>query len=768
MRRSEVARERVRDLMRVPLLRNGYSLVGSIAATAALGMAFWFVAAHAYSTADVGLATALISTMQLLSGLSQLNLTTAFNRFVPTAGRTTRRLVLIGYGITVALSAVAAIVFVVGTRAGAWTPKLVPLLAHSTDAVLFVLAVMMWTIFTLEDAVLTGLGDTPWVLVENVIYGILKLALLWIVASHLPHTGIFIAWTLPLVVCIVGVNQLLFARLIPKRDGAPDEAVKPGAIVRFASADYVSALLATATSGLIPIIVLSIAGKDATAYVFIAFTISYALFQFSLAIGQSMITEVAQAPERIVEYARRTVKHCLVLVVPSALGLCVLAPFVLRIFGADYAAHATHLLQLFALSAIPGVFVIAYISIMRARRAISAVVIVTFVQSVATIALMEVLLRAMGINGVGLAWLIVQTAIAVYLLLGELRTLWLPYVHPGPLRSIAARARLTAGSRPRRGLLQVGADTLDTSGLATRSWELDDFLADRLDVCKFGVRSSASGDHAILKVATSERGSETLRAERVTLRSVHDRAPRACSDLVPRVREDGSQPHEWTLETRCDGVGARPAVERLDLLDSLLADVVERVGMLYGAGAAPHVVDEAAFARLVDERLAATEVLNTTRMRLHSDARSIAKVREGLRAELIGANVTMTLTHGNLWLGNVLWEPRRAKLTGLVDWYYATVEPPAVDVTHLLCVTRATVEGRELGAVVRDALEAGSLPPRDEELIASLPGAGEISTRTALLLAWLRHISNNSARAPHLRAHQVWLEHNVHQVLEHV
>ena len=49
----------VRDRLRSPLHRNGYALVASSAVTSVLGLAYWIVAARAYSTEAVGVCAAL-------------------------------------------------------------------------------------------------------------------------------------------------------------------------------------------------------------------------------------------------------------------------------------------------------------------------------------------------------------------------------------------------------------------------------------------------------------------------------------------------------------------------------------------------------------------------------------------------------------------------------------------------------------------------------------------------------------------------------------
>ena len=48
------------------------------------------------------------------------------------------------------------------------------------------------------------------------------------------------------------------------------------------------------------------------------------------------------------------------------------------------------------------------------------------------------------------------------------------------------------------------------------------------------------------------------------------------------------------------------------------------------------------------------------------------------------------------------------------------------------------------------------------------PGADELSSRTAVLLMWLRHVQGYARHFEGSRPSHVWISHNVHQVLESV
>ena len=81
---------------------------------------------------------------------------------------------------------------------------------------LSVAAVVLWTIFALQDSVLIGLRASRWVTVENVSFGLAKLASLPECIVITSTQGIFLAWTAPVIVTIMVVTWYLFQRRNPK------------------------------------------------------------------------------------------------------------------------------------------------------------------------------------------------------------------------------------------------------------------------------------------------------------------------------------------------------------------------------------------------------------------------------------------------------------------------------------------------------------------------------------------------------------------------
>ncbi|GAA1167965.1 O-antigen/teichoic acid export membrane protein [Kitasatospora gansuensis] len=404
-----------------PLLHNGHVLTASSLLTAGLGAFFWLLATAWYSPETVGRSYAALSAAALLSGIGQFNLGDVLMRFVPTAGRHTRRMLLGCYAVSSVASVLAAVAFLL----------LVPVLAPGLDflrdpavAVAFVAASAGYTLFVLQDGALTGLRRPGWVLGENTLFAVAKAVLLVGFAVLALDSGILLAWSAALLLSLVVTNGYLFARAVPAHARADRDGVPPARLVRYAAADYVGALLRTAAYSLMPLLVLGQLGADQNAYFSLAWVIAYTCYLATLNMGSSLIVEAAHTPERLAEHGRRVLRHAALLVGTGVLLLVVTAPWVLAAFGPEYAEHGTTLLRLLALSALPNLVLGVAIDVCRARRAMGWVMGLQAALLVVVLALTVWWIPLFGLTGVGLAWLIGESVLALPLLLTLPR--WLP------------------------------------------------------------------------------------------------------------------------------------------------------------------------------------------------------------------------------------------------------------------------------------------------------------------------------------------------------
>jgi O-antigen/teichoic acid export membrane protein len=397
-----------------PLYRNGYALAASSLITSGLGVAYWIVAARLYPAAAVGVSSALISSMFLLTNVGHLNLVSVLNRFLPRAGRDSEKLVVRSYALALGATALASVIFVIGLDL--WAPGLGVLRDQPAVAAWFVVSTMVWVVFTLQDSVLAGIRQAVWVPAENLIFSIAKIALLVALVAAAPTLGVFWSWSLPSMLLVVPVTLLLFRRWIPRHVRSTrgrEQRMGTWRLAHYASADYVAYLALSGTIGVMPLIVLGELGAAQNAYYWVSWSIAYTLYLISHNMGMALLAEGALEPDELDTHWRRTVIESARLVVPGACVMALGAPLILGIMGGSYSDEAVTLLRLLALSAIPFIFIEAHADAARVARRMR-VVVLTFVSlSVLVFALALPLMHAWGIVGIGVAWLAAQSVVAV-------------------------------------------------------------------------------------------------------------------------------------------------------------------------------------------------------------------------------------------------------------------------------------------------------------------------------------------------------------------
>ena len=412
---------RLRAHIRSPLYGNGYALLLSGLASSGLGMAYWLLAARFYPAEFVGLNSAAISAMLLLSGLAQLSMNSALVRFLPRAGRTAGALVGYAYLSSVVAGALIGLFFV--ARLAFLTPALQAFFVQPALLLLFVLSVMLWSVFALQDSVLTGLSRAVWVPLENLLVALAKIVLLLSFARSFPQYGLFAAWMIPVVAAILPVNLLLVRRVLPiHRQTGGEEEEQPGLwqIARYLAGNYLGTIFFLAYATLLPLLVTNMAGPRVNAYFYMPWMIATALQLIVLNLTTSLMVEASRDQSKLSIYCYQILLHSTRLLVPLVVLILLAAPLVLRIYGPEYAQAGTGLLRLLALSTLPNLIVALYLTLARMQNRTRGV---TFAQGALSILLLGtsyLLLPIYGLNGVGLAALLSQSCVAIALLFTEL------------------------------------------------------------------------------------------------------------------------------------------------------------------------------------------------------------------------------------------------------------------------------------------------------------------------------------------------------------
>lgn len=446
--RVDLMVERLRRHLRNPLNTNVYALTLNTVVSSLLGIAFWALAARLYSPREVGIGAAMVSTMMFLGNLSQLNLNGALARFLPAAGSYGGRLVAYAYGLSSLVGLAAAGIFLLvapGVAGRLGFPVHTALLALA-----FPLCVAAWDVFTLQDSVLTALRGAVWVPVENAAFGVVKIGLLFLLAGALPGLGIFVSWSVPVLIVLVPVNVLVFRRLLPRLQSRRSAPALPGrrVLARFVALDYVGYLFMQAGTNALPLIVTARLGAEANGAFYIAWLLGSSLELVAYHFGTSLTVESAADESRLGAHSRHVLRRGLLLFAPAAVLLCVFSPLLLALFGGRYAANGSTVLRLFAVAVLPKLVVIVFVAGCRVHRKVSRIIIVQASTSILVVSLAVLTMGRLGVTGVAAAYLTSQLIVAAAVLPAVLR---LSRAAGGagtePLAARVARWRIAGRSR---------------------------------------------------------------------------------------------------------------------------------------------------------------------------------------------------------------------------------------------------------------------------------------------------------------------------------
>jgi O-antigen/teichoic acid export membrane protein len=304
------------------LYRNSIYLLSNMGITAITGFAFWIIAAHLFTTANVGKATALIAAISLVASLSSLGLTRTVIRFLTKSDNRSQDI-----ATKIFLSIVAAIFFSI--LVSFFLPHL--------------------RIKNLLDNIFIAFRASHHTLIENTTANVSKLFLL-ILMTSMGYVGIFVsqvgAALLALFVCLF---------LLSSRHGI-NFRVKPSigtmsGLWSFSIGSYMNDIIGFLPNTLIPLILIHQIGPTNAALWYIAMQIYMILFLIGQSVSESFLAEASHKEEHLRDYAIRATKSLYAALIPAILSVIIFAPIILEIFGAEY-RQAVPLLRILAITSI--------------------------------------------------------------------------------------------------------------------------------------------------------------------------------------------------------------------------------------------------------------------------------------------------------------------------------------------------------------------------------------------------------------------------------
>ena len=759
------------------LMRNGLALVLSAALTSILGLGYWILAARLYPAEVLGLNAVMISSMITLANLAQLNLGNFLNRTLGGAGRSAGRIILTSYLMAVGSGVGFACLFILASQ---WlAPELTTAFSSYSMSFLFVVCTVFWTIFNLQDSVLAGLRQSVWVPLENGLFSTTKILLLAVlVGTQWTDLGPFLAWVTPTLLLIPAVSLLIARHILPGMQGAPAAPQrKVGEVAAMMGWDYLATIAMMLGLGIAPILVLQLAGSSAAAGYSIAWAITYSIYLVARSFGISMMAEAAADPGLRKSLAVRSLAMVTSLLLISAAGIVLLAPYVLLVFGKSYTGENIPLLRLLVLSAIPWGITTIYVAMARSAGRTGRIAIVQVATVSIFFAAAKLLVPLYGVPGIGFAWLAAHTLVFIAIVVAEgifnpseMKELVLLFISSGGRlsRKIRHKARNPAPSLSQEEAQATAALlTEHPANLTVRHAEIFD------NDCQTWMVSGADGiSRVYLKRTITETGRAALNHHvSVLVRLQHDLRDHPQLYLLPKILADvEGERHRFIVQQSMSGRSGRSFLQGRRGERALLSKACAAMAAIHSSNARTTFIAEEWLRQWIDEPLTSIAALDRNRLAKRKAESAIKRIRELQYAYWSGREVSLGWHHGDFSLGNIFFEAASelggtAQVSGIIDWDGAMDRGPcSLDAWHLALTAESECRGAELGHVAAEFLwsEGAGLSFRpDRDLLHR-----DEPPLVMVTLAWLRHLHSNLSKSARYRQNVLWRMGNVDCVLD--
>jgi O-antigen/teichoic acid export membrane protein len=388
------------QLIRDPVYRSSSFLsLGSVFSIGA-GFLFWLVAARSYAVQEVGVATALISALNLVYFASKLGFDNTLIRFFPSEDKA--KVLNTCLSVTVIGSFLVGLLFIlVSPYVGFASSSL----GSVNFGIFFIaLACTQSMVFILSNAFI-ALRKSELFFLQNVVLATRILLLFPLVI--LGTFGIFGAWGVSFFITAV-VSFAFIAKYSKVNFRIDKEFLKRS--LRFSWWNYIAELFRKGPLLILPIMILAMVGPANAAYYYIVSSIANVLFIIPDALSQALFVEGSHG-ESLRVNAKKALIAAFALLVPAVVITYLFGGVFLGLFGASY-VQAIDILRPIALSSFFIAIYYIFVPIQNVRMRVESIALLNLISFVLLLGLTYLFILRFNVVGVGYAWFITYAIIA--------------------------------------------------------------------------------------------------------------------------------------------------------------------------------------------------------------------------------------------------------------------------------------------------------------------------------------------------------------------
>lgn len=374
------------------LYRNSFFIMITSLSSSIIGFIFWFFAAKQYLQSDVGIATAIISSITFLVYISKLGFDQSIIRFFPNNNKS--EVFFTSIFISLIFTIIVGSIYIIGIDFFAKDLQL--LKNYFLQYLLFLSANLM---LNLGSVAFIAMRKTQFYFIQSLINGS-KIMFLFPLAI-MGSLGIFYSFGLSSILGFIFTIIVLFYF------GIKIKPIKISYLKKsfnFTSSNYLSNILTTGPNMLLPLLVLNVLGSKASATYYISYSIFNILFMISYSFSTSLFVEGSHGVE-IHKSIKKSLFASILILVISVFGIYFLGEYLLSIIGKNY-TNGKNLLQLMALSTFFIAFCQTYFSVLKIKKEMKKLLFFSFIIGILLIGLSFNLSIKIGLEGIGFGWIL--------------------------------------------------------------------------------------------------------------------------------------------------------------------------------------------------------------------------------------------------------------------------------------------------------------------------------------------------------------------------
>lgn len=379
-----------------PFFKNSIFIILTSLSSAGFGFIFWMLAAKMYSAEDVGIATALISSIGLLIMFSRFGLDFSIIRFFP--GNDRNKIFSTSVIITTISVIVLGITFIIGVDL--FSPELY-ILKSTHNAEIFLISLIISSVTALTAISFVAIRKAAYQLVQSTIMGLRILLLIPLITFG--AMGVFGAVSISTLIAMI-VAMLLLSRSDIKLKFVIDREFLNKSF-NFSVSNYLAGMFTTGPSLILPIMALNMLGAEQAAFYYISYTIVSLLFTISNAISTSLFVEGSHG-EALKSTVMKSIPSIFILSVPLAAILFIWGGWILERIGEGYAGGGFEVLRVMVIASFfVGINQLCF-AIQRVQKQTRGLLILSGVIFGLIVGLGYIFLDMFGVVGIGYAWLV--------------------------------------------------------------------------------------------------------------------------------------------------------------------------------------------------------------------------------------------------------------------------------------------------------------------------------------------------------------------------